>query len=104
MDYWLAARRPGVAPTTYRRYRLDVSYLTRCLGAVRLADLTAFHVARLYQQMGEGGYSTDARTKAGVRLRQLLEKAQEMGLVKYNVAKMVLLPRNAEERAQAAAG
>jgi integrase len=93
MDYWLAAQALALKPLSQDRYARDIYHLNSVLGPVRLSALSALDIARAYQQLEARGVGASTRHNCGVRLRQLLERAQEMGMVRFNVAKMVPLPR-----------
>ncbi|MCI0456764.1 MAG: site-specific integrase [Gemmataceae bacterium] len=94
LEFWLGAVKNNVAPNTYDHYKSTVDkHLTPYLGKIKLADLTAFHVAQLYRDLEAAGASADARRRAGGRLRQCLRYAVNFGLIPTSAAHKIPLPR-----------
>lgn len=92
---WLAEEAaPGVRPTTLDRYRIEVGHVERRLGAKKAQALTPADVSAFRAKLAK---EASPRTAHGamLRLRQILEWATELELVKRNVAARVGLPKYA---------
>ena len=73
-----------VSPLTLDRDRLDIARITRYLGQVSLTDLTATTIEAAYVRMAKDGTSKDAIHKCHMKLRQMMRKAYNAGLVRRN--------------------
>jgi integrase len=94
LDFWLGHMRPNVRASTYRRYDILVrKHLAPQLGGVKLADLTAFDVAKLYDRLQAAGVPGPTRHLAGTKLRQALRYAVRLGLLHSSPADRVDVPR-----------
>jgi integrase len=94
LEFWLGHIKPNVAAATYRRYEVLVhQHLVPYLGNRKLADLSAFDVARLYEQMQAAGVPGPTRHLAAIRLRQALRYAVRFGLLHSSPADRVDVPR-----------
>ena len=103
MDDWMAAHftTKQLKPSTQESYREQVEgYIKPRIGSVRLQDLTAAHVERLYADLltegGKGGRPLSPRTVelTGTILRMALKKAVTIyKLISSNPAADVDLPR-----------
>ncbi len=90
----LCKRGRPLAPTTLRRYMDSVDYISKNIGAVKLADLRPGHVEHLRDELLASG--TLAPQTVGDHLRvlsQALRKAEARGLVGRNVASPELVDR-----------
>jgi integrase len=94
LSFWLSSARHNLAVSTYERYQNYVNlHLVPRLGAVKLARLSAFHVAELYRRLEEDGISVPSQRNVGKALRQALAACVKMGLIHTNPATKVPLPR-----------
>jgi integrase len=94
LEFWLGHIKANVSRATYAHYRGQVNkHLIPQLGSLRLADVTAFHVAQVHRKVEEGGASSATRHQIAVRLRQCLGYAVRLGLINVSPAARVDLPR-----------
>jgi len=96
---WLEMKRGKVASHTLIPYERDVNKcLIPHLGGVKLADLTALHVQRLYADLTADKVSPAMQRKAGGTLRTALQHAvHPLGLIRSNPASDVPRPRHEAE-------
>jgi integrase len=99
---WLESKKGTVATHTYLPYERDCNrYLIPHLGGVRLAELTALHVEKLYGDLGAAKVSPAMQRKAGTTLRTALQHAvHPLGLIRHNPAADVPKPRHTPEEMQ----
>src|SRR5262249_27063024 len=88
-DFSLATVRPSLSNSSRSRYARDVSYFVPHIGSILARKLTAWDVARAYEQMTEAGVPPASLRNAGIRLRQILEYATKARMVAFNAAKAV---------------
>ena len=96
---WLETKKGTTATHTYLPYKRDVDkYLIPHLGGVKLCDLTALHVQRLYAELTANEVSAAMQRKAGGTLRTALQHAvHPLGLIRSNPASDVPRPRHEAE-------
>lgn len=91
---WLESKRPNIAPTTYRNYRMVVhNHLVPTLGDVPLSELTARDVDRLLSTKHADGVSPVMRRLIYDKLHAGLAYAKRLGEVDRNVVDDVDRPR-----------
>lgn len=91
---WLASR-PSLRPTTRRAYESHLRlYLIPALGSVRLDDLRASHVDRLFTDLASRTPALSATTLHRIKatLRSALNDAVRKNMLKSNPARFVDLP------------
>jgi integrase len=94
LEYWLEdVARPRVRTRTFESY----SYLARkhiipALGRVKLADLQAAHLQRLYRDLRVEGLSAATVQRVHAVLRSALRHAVDTGVVTRSVAQIVHPP------------
>jgi integrase len=95
----------GLRPSTIDGYRRNVAYVTPTLGAVRLDQLTAMHLDRLYSQLlatGRrqrlGGLSQRSVRYIHVVIHKALSDAVRKGILARNVAASADPPSNKSTR------
>jgi integrase len=100
LDFWLAGVKSQVAESSWYKYRDDLAPLRPHLGSLMLSEVKGLHVTHLYQAMEGAGVSSYRRKRAGSRLRQVLDEAVRLGLLRENPARRVGLPRAEEKEAR----
>jgi len=97
---WLDTYSPSYSPTTVRGYTTLVrSHIIPAFGHVNLQNLTALDLQRYYNSLAEHSHvsnkkiSTKTIRNINMCLMAALSKAEQLGFVKKNVAKMVELPK-----------
>jgi integrase len=87
LGQWLDSVKSSVAPNSWEFYAYHVrAALAPQLGRVRLGELTATRVEKMYADLLAGGASADAARKAGTVLGVALQKAVRDRLIPFNPA------------------
>lgn len=96
LRHWLGVKKGTVATHTYLPYQRDCEkYLIPRLGVVKLVQLSALHVERLYVDLTAAGVSAAMQKKAGTTLRVALQYAvYPRKLIPHNPAAAVPKPRH----------
>ncbi len=99
---WLRdTKQPKLRPNVYRGYcQLARCYLIPSLGKVKLKDLRAAHIQKLYREMSDRGLSAHTVQRSHNVIRGALRHAVETGLVPRNVASLVHPPTPRTEEIQ----
>ena len=94
LNTWLESIKSTVATHTYIPYERDCEKaIIPHLGGVKLANLSALHVQKLYADLSNAGVSTSMQRKAGVTLGVALNHAVKLKLIYHNVARDVPKPK-----------
>jgi integrase len=95
LDTWLVASvKDTVRLTTYQGYeRICRLHIKPSLGRVRLKDLAAVHVRRLYRGRLEAGLAPRMVQLVHVTLHKALKQAVMDGLIPHNVTEAVKTPQ-----------
>lgn len=99
MDTWLEEYCGSVKPATLFSYRGHVNrYIKPAVGALRLNQLTAIHLQKLINQAHKGSDDRPALSPKTVKnlhgvIHRSLSQAVKIGLIRYNPADAVVLPR-----------
>jgi integrase len=101
LEDWLERVEPRLRPSTHRRYRELASHLSRHLGSVPIARLTAAQIGRCYATLrtreGEDRLSQTTVHHCHAVLRKALGDAVREGVLARNVATLVVgVPMPAE--------
>jgi integrase len=84
---WIVAVRPTIAAGTWENYESHVrKYLTPRLGKVKLGELRADRVERMYADMIDAGVSRDLVRKVATTLGVALQKAVKNHPIPFNAA------------------
>ncbi len=95
LDFWLETiAKPRLQYRTLRDY-YDMMrlYIREPLGNIKLADLKAAHIQKVYGEMQNKGYSPRRIRYAHSVLSSALKKTVELDILPRNVAKFVQLPK-----------
>lgn len=103
LDIWLeSVAKPRLRGRTYADYRdLMKRYIRQPLGTVKLANLKALHIQRVYAAMQERGLSPRVIRYTHTVLSSALKKAVELDMIPKNVAKFVQLPKQERKEMKA---
>src|SRR5262249_46498278 len=93
VEMWQAEMKLRVDATTLERYSYDLVDPLRLLGSVAVEDMTALTIADFQRKLVADGRGSQHIRRSLARLRQVLDRCLEMGLVATNAAKKVKLPR-----------
>ncbi len=94
LEEWLEdVKRPKLRPNIHKGY-CDVArlYLVPAFGAVKLKDLRAAHLQRLYREMSERGLAANTIQRTHAVIRGALRHAVNTGLLPRSVAAMASPP------------
>ena len=90
---WLATYKQNtVKQTTYEYYVFISKYLKK-INNIRLQDLQAVHVQRLYNELLEKGLSKSTVNKVHRLLKDMYQKAYNLGMMQKNVMQFVKAPK-----------
>jgi len=73
-----------VSPLTLARDKINIDRIVRYLGKRDLVDLSATIIEKAYVEMTKDGVSKDAIHKCHMKLKQMMRKAYNTGLIKRN--------------------
>lgn len=95
MVMWLeSVARPRLSRRTHKDYEdLWRRYIKEPLGSIKLQDLKAVHIQKIYGDMSSRGLSPRVVRYTHSTLSSALNKAVELDIISRNVAKFVQLPR-----------
>lgn len=96
LDFWLEnIAKPRLHPRTFGDYKdLIRLYIRDSLGSIKLADLKAIHIQKLYGEMQiERGLSPRRIRYTHSTLSSALKKAVELDILPRNVCQFVQLPK-----------
>ncbi len=95
LDFWLETiAKPRLQYRTFADYGdMLQRYVRESLGNIKLADLKAAHIQKLYGEMQEKGLSPRIVRYTHAILSSSLKKAVELDILPRNVAKFVQLPK-----------
>jgi integrase len=93
LDEWLEAIRASVRPKSWVCYQALLQHARGRLGAVRLVDLRADHLQRLYSELLAAGRAPKTVRLLHSVLHKALGDAVRWGLVSRNVADAAVAPR-----------
>jgi integrase len=85
---------------TLETYRLELAWLVRLLGRLRLSALTPWHIQRALLEMQAAGRGTRRLALAYAVLHSCLERARKLGLLGYNPCQQVERPRHRPREAR----
>ena len=90
---WIEWKAPSLSPRTVQLYeRLLETVVIPKLGGMRLADLKARELDRLYRELEQRGTSVYVLRQVHVVIRSALSTAVKWGVVEVNVAKLASQP------------
>jgi integrase len=95
LGIWLESiAKPRLHSRTFGDYKDIVRlYLSDSLGNIKLGELKAFHIQKLYGDMQEGGLGPRRIRYAHSVLSSALKKAVQLDILPRNVASLVQLPK-----------
>ncbi len=95
LDTWLKSiAKPRLHHRTFEDYSdLMRRYVRESLGKIKLADLKALHIQKLYGQMQENGLSARVVRYTHAVLRSALQHALKVNMLSRNEAQFVQLPK-----------
>lgn len=98
LDTWAAEYLNSVKPRTVERYKANIKqHIKPAVGALRLSELTAVDVQRLYNNLTNKRTNKPlpAKSKKNVHgtLHKALEKAVSLGYIRHNPADKPDLPK-----------
>lgn len=73
-----------VSPLTLARDKIDIDRIVKYLGKRNLVDLSATIIEKAYVEMTKDGVSRDAIHKCHMKLKQMMRKAYNTGLIRRN--------------------
>lgn len=92
---WLESIKSSVATHTHIAYKRDCNNaIIPHIGGVKLGNLTALHVQKLFADLGAKGVSVAMQKKAGITLGVALQHAVNIRLIPHNVARDVKKPQH----------
>ena len=99
LDFWLESiARPRLQYRSFKDYGdLMTRYVRLPLGNIKLADLKAIHIQKLYNDMQSRGLSARIVRYTHAVLSSALRKAVELDILVRNVAKLVQLPKQVQK-------
>lgn len=106
LQEWLEAGRVlGWSPVTYDTYESVIRrHISPALGGIRLRQLERRHIQQWLIKMKATGYSLGFVRKAKAILHSALEAAVEQGLIPFNPADRIRLPKSDDRGADKALG
>jgi integrase len=92
LDFWLLGIKSKLSTSSLKRYMEDVTEVKRYLGKMEVRKINPYHVQGFYVQMERDRRPGSIRRLAGIRLRQALRQAVNLGIITTNPATQVPLP------------
>jgi len=101
LDYLENVFSKEVAPNTYQSRRAFAEHhIIPIIGHKKMSKLTPMDIQRLYNQLAEEGYSPGHIANIGVFLGKALNTAEQWGIIKKNVVKLVKKPGYKQKKIQ----
>lgn len=93
LESWLEAKRESIAHSTWLFYERHCTYITACIGHIKLEALEAHHVREMLVELRKAGLAPQSCEHVRGVLRNALNMALREHLVRENVAMLVDAPR-----------
>lgn len=98
LESWVDGRARVVRPNTLSGYRTDLLHVARSgIGAVRLRELSAEHIERLYAAVLDAGCSTGSVAHVRRTVSAALNTAARRGHIPRNPVPLADMPRSTED-------
>lgn len=101
MENWLTSTKASQRPRTWSQYsQLNRDYIAPRLGTIKVKDLRAEHIQRLYNSLGEQDTGTHTILKIHMLLHSALEHAIRTGMIPRNPVDATIPPAQPAEEMQ----